>query len=38
MYYRIPLEFFTSLGLVNFQDKIDTSSLFKLENNMKIII
>ena len=35
MYFRIPLGFFTSLGLVNFPDKIDTRFLFTLENNMK---
>ena len=34
MYYRIPLGFFTSLGLVNFPHKIDTRFLFTLENNM----
>ena len=34
MYYRIPLGFFTSLGLVNFPHKIDTQFLFTLENNM----
>ena len=34
MYYRIPLGFFTSLGLVNFPHKIDTRFLFRLENNM----
>ena len=34
MYYRIPLGFFTSLGLVNFLRKIDTRFLFPLENNM----
>ena len=34
MYYRIPLWFFTSLGLVNFPHKIDTQFLFTLENNI----
>ena len=34
MYYRIPLGFFTSLGLVNFPHKIDTRFLFTLENNL----
>ena len=34
MYYRIPLGFFTSLGLVNLRHKIDTQFLFTLENNM----
>ena len=34
MYYRIPLEFFKSLGLVNFPHKIDTRFLFTLENNL----
>ena len=34
MYHRIPLEFFTSLGLVNLPHKIDTRFLFTLENNM----
>ena len=34
MYFRIPLGFFTSLGLVNFPHKIDTRFLFSLENNM----
>ena len=34
MYYRIPLGFFRSLGLVNFLHNIDTWFLFSLENNM----
>ena len=34
IYYRIPLGFFTSLGLVNFPHKTDTPFLFKLENNI----
>ena len=34
IYYRIPLGFFTSLGLVNFPHKIDTRFLFTLENNL----
>ena len=34
MYYRIPLGFFTSLGLVNFPHKTDTRFLFTLESNM----
>ena len=34
MYYRIPLEFFKFLGLVNFLHKIDTRFLFTLENNL----
>ena len=34
MYHRIPIRFFTSLGLVNFPHKIDTRFLFTLENNM----
>ena len=34
MYYRIPLGFFTSLGLVSFPHKIDTQFLFALEDNM----
>ena len=34
MYYRIPLGFFTSLGLVNFPHEIDTRFLFTLKNNM----
>ena len=34
MYYRIPLGFFRSLGLVNFLHNIDTRFLFSLENNM----
>ena len=33
MYYRIPLAFFTSLGLVNFPHKIDTQFLSTLGNN-----
>ena len=33
-YYRIPLGFFTSLGLINFPHKIDTQFLFTLENNL----
>ena len=33
-YYRIPLGFFTSLGLVNFSHKIDTRFLFTLEKNL----
>ena len=36
MCYRIPLGFFTSLGLVNFPHKIDTRFLFTLfETNAK---
>ena len=38
MYYRIPLGFFTSLGLVNFPHKIDTRFLFTLENNMNRLL
>ena len=34
IYYRIPLGFFTSLGLVNFSHKIDTQFLFTLETNL----
>ena len=34
MYYRIPLGFFTSLGLANFPHKIDTRFLFTLENKL----
>ena len=34
IYYRIPLGFFTFLGLVNFPHKIDTGFLFTLENNL----
>ena len=34
MYYRIPFEFFTSLGLVKFPHKIDTRFYFTLENNL----
>ena len=34
IYYRIPLRFFTSLGLVNFPHKIDTRFVFTLENNL----
>ena len=34
MYHRIPLAFFTSLGLVNLPHEIDTRFLFTLENNM----
>ena len=37
IYYRIPLGFFTSLGLVNFPHKIDSRFLFKLENNLNRI-
>ena len=33
IYYRIPLEFFTSLGLVNFPHEIDMRFLFMLENS-----
>ena len=33
MYYKIPLGFFTSLGLVNFPHKIDTQFLFTSEKN-----
>ena len=32
--YRIPLAFFTILGLLNFQHKIDTRFLFTLETNL----
>ena len=34
IYYRIPLGFFVSLGLVNFAHKIDTRILFPLETNL----
>ena len=34
IYYRIPLGFFTSLGLINFLHKIDTRVLFTLKNNL----
>ena len=34
IYYRIPLGFFTFLGLVNFSHKIDTQFLLTLENNL----
>ena len=34
IYYRIPLGFFASLGLVNFSHKIDTRFLCTLENNL----
>ena len=37
MYYKIPLGFFTSLGLVNFLHKIDIQFLFTLENNMNTL-
>ena len=33
IYYRIPLGFFVSLGLVNLPHKIDTRVLFTLETN-----
>ena len=32
--YRIPINFFTDLGLVNFAHKTDTKFLFTLESNM----
>ena len=38
MYCRIPLGSFTSLGLVNVSDKIDTRFLFTLENNMNRLL
>ena len=34
IYYRIPVGFFTSLGLVSFPQKIDTRFLLTLENNL----
>ena len=34
IYYRIPLGFYVSLGLVNFPHKIDTRVLFTLETNL----
>ena len=34
IYYRIPLKFFTSLGLLNRPLKIDTRFLFTLEQNL----
>ena len=34
MYCRIPLGFFTFLGLVNFPHKLDTWFLFALDNNI----
>ena len=37
MYYRTPIGFFISLGLVTFLHKIDTRFLFTLENNIKIL-
>ena len=33
IYYRIPLGFFVSLGLVNFPHKLDTQVLFTFEIN-----
>ena len=37
MYYRTPIGFFISLGLVTFLHKIDTRFLFTFENNIKIL-
>ena len=34
IYYRIPVGFFTSLGLVSFPQKTDTRFLLTLENNL----
>ena len=34
IYYKIPLELFASLHLVNFPHKIDTELLFMLESNL----
>ena len=34
MYYRIPIESFTSLGLANFPHKINTQFLLTFETNM----
>ena len=34
LYYRIPLEYFVYLGLVNFPEKTDTNFIFTLESNM----
>ena len=38
IYYRIPLGFFISLGLVNVPHKIDTQFLFTLENNLNRLL
>ena len=33
-YYRIPLEYFVDLGLVNFTEKTDIKFIFTLETNL----